>query len=91
MIGVNVITKDLRKYFRLPSSRLALYNLCILNQTTNSIVEFLKDVQIGIHKVPYTVSFTVMITIVVDDFYAMLLGQIWLSNLKFPMIGIQRW
>jgi hypothetical protein len=49
---MNIMTKELQKWLRLPTPKLAPYALRIANQTITKLVEFIKDLKIQIHGIP---------------------------------------
>ncbi len=58
------------------------YNLCMENQTIAKPFGLIKDLKIFVHGIPYTNTFTIINTNVLDSSYSMLLGCPWLRNAK---------
>jgi len=81
-LGVNIITKDLKKKLRLPISKLAPYTLRMTNQTLIKPEGLIQDLKIHIHGIPYVITFIVMKSILLDANYSMLLGRPWLQDVK---------
>lgn len=65
----NIIIDDLYKHLGLPSPKPTPYDLQMANQSTTKLVGLIKDVQIKIHGIPYTITFTMMNNSIVDDSY----------------------
>ncbi len=63
------------------------YNLCMANQTIAKPFGFIKDLKIFIHGIPYTITFTIINSNVLDFSYSMLLRRHGWEMLKYPMIG----
>ncbi len=66
----------------LPKPKLAPYNLRMADQTTTKPVGLIKDLKIYVHGIPYITTFTLLQTSVVDSSYSMLLGRLWLKDVK---------
>jgi len=58
------------------------YNLHMLDQTIAKPLGLIRDLKIFVHEIPYTVTFTVINSNVLDYSYSMLLGRPWLRDAK---------
>jgi len=58
------------------------YNLHMLDQTIAKALGLIRDLKIFVHGIPYTVTFTVINSNVLDYSYSMLLGRPWLRDAK---------
>jgi hypothetical protein len=54
----------------------------MVDQTLTKPVGMIKDLKIHIHGIPYIVAFIIMKNNVLDASYSMLLGSLWLHNVK---------
>jgi hypothetical protein len=79
---VNIITNDLLKKLGLPTPRLTLYTLRMVDHTLTKVVGLIKDLKIHIHGIPYIVTFLIMDNKVLETNYSMLLGCPWLCKTK---------
>ncbi len=61
--------------------------MCMANQTIVKPLGLIRDLKIFVHGIPYTFTFIVINNIVLDSSYSMLLGCLWLRDVKYPMIG----
>jgi hypothetical protein len=77
---LSIMMKELRKWLKLPSPRLALNTFQIVDQTITKMVGLIKDLKIQIHGIPYIAMFSIMNNNTLDSNYSMLLGQPWLCN-----------
>jgi hypothetical protein len=59
-----------------------LYNLHMVNQTIAKPLNLIRDLKIFVHGIPYTITFIVINSNVMDSNYSMLLGHRWLKNAK---------
>jgi hypothetical protein len=68
---VNIITKNLRVQLGLPKFNPTPYNLCIVDQTIAKPFNFIRDLKIFVHGIPYTITFIVINSSVLDYSYSM--------------------
>jgi hypothetical protein len=62
------------------------YNLRMENQTIAKPLGLIRDLKIFVHGIPYTITFTIINTSVLDSSYSMLLGCPWLRNAKISCL-----
>jgi len=65
-----------------PKSKLAPYNIKMVDQTPTKLVGLIRDLKIYVRGIPYIVKFIVLHNSVVDFTYSMLLGRPWLRDVK---------
>jgi hypothetical protein len=80
--GVNIITKNLKIQLSMSKRNLAPYNLRMAYQTIVKPLGLIRDLKIFVHGIPYTVTFTIINSNVLDSSYSMLLGCPWLKDAK---------
>jgi len=66
----------------LPKPKPAPYNLRITNQTTTKPMGLIRDLEIYVHDISYIIMFIVLQNNVIDSSYSMLLGRLWLKDVK---------
>jgi hypothetical protein len=79
---VNIITKNLKIQLGLSKPNPTPYNMFMANQTIAKPLCFIKDLKIFVHGIPYTITFIVINSSVLDFNYSMLLGHPWFKNAK---------
>jgi hypothetical protein len=80
--GINIITKNLRIQLGLSKPNPMFYNICTTDQTIAKPLGLIKDLKIFVYGIPYTITFTVINSNVLDYSYSMLLGHAWLKDEK---------
>jgi hypothetical protein len=80
--GINIITENLRVQLGLPKPNPTPYNLHMAYQTIAKPLGHIRDLKIFVHGIPYTVTFTIINSSVLDSNYSMLLGHPWLKDTK---------
>jgi predicted DCC family thiol-disulfide oxidoreductase YuxK len=78
--SLNIMMEELQKWLKLPSRKLALYTLQMVDQTITELVALIKDLKVQFHGILYIATFTIMKNNVLDSNYSMLLAQLWLHN-----------
>ncbi len=63
------------------------YNLCMANQIITKPLGLIRDLKIFVHGIPYTVTFIVINSSVINFSYSMLLGCPWLKDAKVSYDG----
>ncbi len=81
-VSVNTITKNLRTKLGLPKLTLTPYHLIMAYRGMTKPLGMIKNLKIQIHGIPYVVTFIVLQNNVVDFSYSMLLGKLWLKDVK---------
>jgi hypothetical protein len=80
--GVNIITKNLKVQLGLLKANPMHYNLRMENQTIAKPFGLIRDLKIFVHGIPYTITFTIINTNVLNSSYSMLLRCPWLRDAK---------
>jgi hypothetical protein len=80
--GVNIIIENLRVQLGLSKLNPTPYNLHMAHQTIVKPLGLIRDLKIFFHRIPYTLTFTVINNKVLDSSYSMLLGRPWLKYAK---------
>lgn len=73
--GVNIIMKKLKVQLGLSKPKPVPYNLRMVDQTIATPLGLIKDLKILIHEIPYTLTFTMIQSSVLNSNYSMLLGR----------------
>jgi hypothetical protein len=81
--NVNIITQNLKTKLSLPKPRLVPYHLRMAHQSMTTPSRIIKNLKIHICGIPYVATFIVLKNNVVDSSYSMLLGRLWLKDVKF--------
>ncbi len=79
---VNIIIVNLRIQLGFPKPNPAPYNLLMANQTITKQLGLIKDLKIFVHGIPYTITFIVINSSVINSIYLMLLKCPWLRDAK---------
>jgi hypothetical protein len=79
---VNIIIVNLRVQLGLPKPNLVPSNLRMAYQTITKPLGLIKDLKIFVHGIPYTITFIVINSSVINYSYSMLLGCPWLRDAK---------
>jgi len=80
--SVNIIIKNLITKLGLPKPKLAPYTLKMANQNMTKPLRIIRNLRIHIHGIPYVATFTILKNNVVDFNYYMLMGKLWLRDVK---------
>jgi hypothetical protein len=73
--GINIIMEKLKVQLGLSKPKSAPYNLHMANQTIAKPLGLINDLKILVHGTPYTMTFIVIQSSVLDSNYFMLLGR----------------
>jgi hypothetical protein len=73
--GVNIIMKKLKVQLGLSKPKPVPCNLHMVDQTIATPLGLIKDLKILIHEIPYTLTFTMIQSSVLNSNYSMLLGR----------------
>jgi hypothetical protein len=73
---VNIIIKNLIIKLGLPKPNPIPYNLHMADQTIAKPLGLIKDLKIFVHGIPYTITFTIINSSVLNSNYSMLLGRV---------------
>jgi hypothetical protein len=65
-----------------PKPKPTPYNLKMEGQTTTKPMGLIRDLKIYVHNIPYITTFIMFQNSVVDFSYSMLLGRLWLRDVK---------
>ncbi len=85
---VNIIIDNLKVQLSLSKPNPAPYNLHMVDQTIAKPLGLIRDLEIFVHGIPYTITFIVISNNVINFNYSMLLGRPWLRDVKvLGMIG----
>ncbi len=79
---VNIIIDNLGVQLGLPKLNPMFYNLRMVDQTIAKPLDLIRDLKIFVHGIPYTITFIVINSSVLDSNYSMLLGCPWLRDAK---------
>ncbi len=79
---VDTITKNLKVQLGLSKPNPMPYNLFMVDQTIVKRLGFIKDLKIFFHGIPYTVTFTIINSSVLDSSYSMLSKRLWFKDVK---------
>ncbi len=80
--GVNIITKNVRIQLGMSKPNLVPYNLHMANQTTSKPLGLIRDLNIFVYGILYTITFIVINNNVLDFSYSMLFERPWLRDAK---------
>ncbi len=80
--GINIIMEKLRLQLGLSKPKPTPYNLHMANQTIAKPLGLIKDLNILVHGIPYAMTCTTIQNNVLDSNYFMLLGHLWLRDVK---------
>jgi hypothetical protein len=79
---VDIIIKGLCVQLGLSKPKLTPYNLHMAHQTIFKSLSLIKDLQIHVHGIPYTITIIVIKSNVLNSTHSMLLGRPWLKDAK---------
>jgi hypothetical protein len=85
---INIIIENLKVQLSLSKPNPAPYNLHMVDQTIAKPLGLIRDLEIFVHGISYTITFIVINNNVLNFCYSMLLGCPWLRDVKvLGMIG----
>jgi len=79
---VNIILENLKTKLGLPKPRPAPYHLKMVDQNMTRPLGIIRNLKIHIHGIPYIATFIILKNSVVDYNYFVLLGRLWLRDVK---------
>jgi hypothetical protein len=80
--GANIIMKKLNVQLGLSKPKPTPYNLSMVDQIIFKPLGLIKDIKILVHGIPYTLTFTMIQSSVLNFSNSMLLGRPWLRDVK---------
>jgi hypothetical protein len=79
---INILIENLKIQLSLSKLNPTPYNLCMANQTIAKPFGLIKNLKIFVHGIPYTITFIVINSNVLDSSYSMLFKHTWLKDAK---------
>ncbi len=79
---MNIILENLKTKLGLPKPRPAPYHLKMVDQNMTRPLGIIRNLKIHIHGIPYIATFIILKNSVVDYNYFVLLGRLWLRDVK---------
>jgi hypothetical protein len=79
---INIIINNQGIQLGLPTPNPVSYNMLMVDQIITKPLDLIRDLKIFVHGIPYTVTFIVINSSVLDFSYSMLLRCPWLRDAK---------